>query len=540
MLGEFGLRAEADRGSRSSIERLPAARAAFVGRTLRGPVNEPRLIVSFTQFQQVFGGLWQPSPLGYAVEQFFDNGGQEAYIVRVANGARPASVTLPAGDGQALVLHAARPGTREFLRVCIDYDNLPADDPAAFNLAVQRVRSAGAVHVEDQEIHRELSVRPDAPRYAPRVLAASQLVRADAPVPRTRPLRTIDRGSGLATGYVHSNADGDDGAPLSDYDLIGSEIDATGLFALRDEHFFNFLCIPPIARERDLGVQTLVVAARLCRERRALLIVDPPGAWNTAGEALAGLRAWGFRSEDAALYFPRLLAYDKLRGRFETFAPCGAAAGLLARRDSQTPVWQADETDDPVLRPGYKPACPVNETERARLAAAGVNTLQAVRAAARRALPARTFASAGAVDGGGLAARRSVPYIIHCIERGTRWAAAAAREVDTAAVLEAHVRGFLTELHQAGAFAGRSLDDAFFLKCPVAAGPDGEAAHPVRSIHFLVGLAAARQGEFHCFRIIHGAAGSEVRGVTLNRLRDLRASPAEIEWADRIADQLRC
>ena len=77
-----------EHGGHHSISRLPAARAAFIGRTLRGPVNRPVLIKSFLEFQQVFGGLWQPSLLGYAIEQYFDNGGREALIVRVVNGAR--------------------------------------------------------------------------------------------------------------------------------------------------------------------------------------------------------------------------------------------------------------------------------------------------------------------------------------------------------------------------------------------------------------------------------------------------------------------
>src|SRR5271170_2639829 len=98
--------------------RLGTARTAFVGRTLRGPVNRPLLIKSFTEFQQSFGGLWQPSPLGYAVEQFFDHGGREALIVRVVNGARAATLTLGAGAG-SLKLQAVRPGTREFLRASV-------------------------------------------------------------------------------------------------------------------------------------------------------------------------------------------------------------------------------------------------------------------------------------------------------------------------------------------------------------------------------------------------------------------------------------
>ena len=58
-------------GADHAIARLPASACAFLGRTLRGPVNQPVAVRSFAEFQQVFGGLWQPSPMPYAVEQFF-------------------------------------------------------------------------------------------------------------------------------------------------------------------------------------------------------------------------------------------------------------------------------------------------------------------------------------------------------------------------------------------------------------------------------------------------------------------------------------
>src|ERR1700690_2176594 len=126
-----GIQVQEEHGPDQAIVRLPAARTAFVGRTLRGPVNQAVAIRSFADFQQIFGGLWQPSSLSYAVEQFFDNGGSEALIVRVQNGARPSSLSLPART-EALQLRASRPGTREFLRVCVDYDNIPADNRENF------------------------------------------------------------------------------------------------------------------------------------------------------------------------------------------------------------------------------------------------------------------------------------------------------------------------------------------------------------------------------------------------------------------------
>jgi uncharacterized protein len=65
--------------------------AAFVGWATQGPTDEATLIESWSDFQNQFGGFSQsngsPNYLGYAVNQFFNNGGQQAYIVRlVADG----------------------------------------------------------------------------------------------------------------------------------------------------------------------------------------------------------------------------------------------------------------------------------------------------------------------------------------------------------------------------------------------------------------------------------------------------------------------
>ncbi len=83
-----------------------------------------------------------------------------------------------------------------------------------------------------------------------------------------------------AVGYLASNPDGDDGDPLTNYDIIGDARSGTGLFALLGEHTFNFLCVPPLSREQDVGLPALLVALRLCRERQAMLLVDPPAAWD--------------------------------------------------------------------------------------------------------------------------------------------------------------------------------------------------------------------------------------------------------------------
>ena len=523
-----GIEVEEERGPDQNIARLGTARAAFVGRTLRGPVNRPIFITSFAEFQHVFGGLWQPSPLGYAVEQFFDNGGREALIVRVVNGARSATLNLSAGAAQ-LRLRAVRPGTREYLRASVDYDNIAPADDADFNLTVQRVRVQGTAQVEDQEIFPNLSVLPTAPGYLPQALRDSRLIELAGEIPAQRPDQTLDAASGLAIGYVNSNGDGDDGAPLTDYDLIGSVADRTGLFALKSAEYFNFLCIPPLSRDQDVGPIALLVGARLCKLRRALLIVDPPSSWNTAEDALRGMREWNFSDENALMYFPRVLAHDRLRGHFESFAPCGAVAGMLARGDEASPVWVPGKSDEAILRPGYRPACIVSEERRMRLAGLGVNTILAGRSAVRIGVGARTLGRGRAANGDWqyLGARRLALFIVNSIERGTRWVAMAQPHVEVAEMAASQVRAFFEALHESGAFGTRPMQDAFFVVCDQRS-----------EFHLVIGFVGRLKPGFHSFRIVHSPSGSQVVPVTLNRLNDAHYSPAELAWVDKLARSL--
>ena len=533
-----GLQVAEDRGPDQSISRLATARTAFVGRTLRGPVNLPVFIRSFAEFQHVFGGLWQPSLLGYAVEQFFDNGGREALVVRVVNGARSATLTLKAGS-QVLQLRALHPGTREFLRASVDFDNIAADEVFVFNLTVQRVRAQGTGQVEDQEIFHRLSVSSTDERYFPRVIASSALIRLMGAMPAQRPDRTLDPASGIATAYINSNSDGDDGAPLTDYDLIGSSLSHSGVFALHHVEYFNFLCIPPLSRDSDVGPSALLVAARYCKERRALLIVDPPSSWQTADEALAGLRDWNFPDENALMYFPRVLAHDKLRGHFESFAPCGTVAGMLARFDETSPVWLPADRDEPVLRPGFRPACLVGEDRRIRLANLGVNTIQAVRSPGRLSIRPRTLAAGNTAnaDWRYLSARRLALFILSSIEHGTRWIAAAPSPAGVAQTLTSQVRAFFEGLYDAGTFGLRRTEDAYFVICDQRV--NNPHALSSGEVQFVIGFAASREQEFHCFRISHSAAGGKIQPVSLNRLNFSQYSPAELEWVDKIAGQLQ-
>ena len=65
------------------IEAVGTSTVGFVGQAPGSPVNFPVKLSHFGDYEREFGELTPDVPVGYAVRQFFDNGGTEAYVVRV-------------------------------------------------------------------------------------------------------------------------------------------------------------------------------------------------------------------------------------------------------------------------------------------------------------------------------------------------------------------------------------------------------------------------------------------------------------------------
>lgn len=519
-----GIQFTATSSAEQPIARASAQLTAFVGRTLRGPLHQPIIVRSFSDFQQHFGGLWQPSPLSYAVEHFFEQGGRQAVIVRVANGASPVSLSLKCG-WETLRLEARAPGTREFLRASVDYDHVDNGDEQRFNLVIQRVRSPGSERVEEQETFRDLSVDPQSPRFIASVLMESDLMRVRGHVPLTRPDRTLMPGTNLPVGYVNSNPDGDDGKPITDYDVIGSAARATGLFALEQVDDLAFVYIPPLARVIDVGISALLVAARFCRDKRAMLIVDPPSAWESSAEVIRSIKALDFRSDNALMFIPRIAAMDRLRGRIEVFGNGGAVAGLLSRSGEAVAASLSEREPEPMLRSTAKLAREVSSSDRWMLAAQGVNVLQSVRNPDREWPALRTLAcgASASSDWSYLAHRRFSLFVINAIERGTRWCAGLPNGPDTWTRVLRQISNFLRELRSAGAFASVPPDQAFLVIC------DERINDEAGGINVLVQFAATHAGEYHSFMLTHRPGGATVRPVMVNRFEATLVVSRELE-----------
>jgi hypothetical protein len=195
------------------IDAAPESTAAFVGRALRGPLNTPVLVHTFGEFRRRFGDVWSRSSLGPAVRQFFEHGGKNLYVVRVANDARGAMICLPA-SGSALVLRALEPGSTECVRAAVDYDGIEPGNDEFFNLTLQRVDPDLRL-VADQEMYRKLSYREESDSFVADALLTSSLARVEKPYPSHRPEPTAPGTARQGSNYVGHVQDGADGHELS-------------------------------------------------------------------------------------------------------------------------------------------------------------------------------------------------------------------------------------------------------------------------------------------------------------------------------------
>jgi uncharacterized protein len=480
------------------IEGVSTSTTGFVGMTERGPIDVPISIQSFSEFERHFGGLWQDSTLSFAVRQFFENGGTRAHIVRVAkragaNAAKTARITLANGE----VFAAASPGSwGQNLNVSVDHNgvagplfNLTVTDDAARHRAAHGRAGSGLT-----ERFEKLSVDPHNAQFASTVLAQQSAL-----------LRAVSLRAGAPA--VQANVSAPDGSGADGTAIGSAEVTAetnraskAGLFAL-DKVSFNLLCIPPYMPSADLKVADWVAAAGYCLQRRALFIADAPSAWTfpDADKKASAIRLGA--SQNAAVYFPRLLAKNPLDGnKLTPFAPCGAVAGIMSRTDTSRGVWKAPAGTEAMVNgaAGLSPDG-FNEAVAERLNAAGVNLLRAFPGTGIVVWGARTFAARDSTsDWKYVPVRRLALYIEESLYRGTYWAVFEANDEKTWVQVRRRVEDFLLGLFRQGAFQGTKAEQAFFVRCDRATMTQDDIDNG--RLIILVGIAPVKPAEFIILR----------------------------------------
>lgn len=491
--------------------------AAFVGRAAKGPTDAdadgPVTVNSYGDYERTFGALDPAFPMGYAVRDFFINGGAQAIVVRLYKGAAgTANAQLAITN---LPLQAASAGTwGNQLRVRID-NHVSTDVATLYGLAAAdlfnvtvRDMASGA-----QESFLNVSVK-ESPRRVDRVLkASSALIRVAASLSLPATTTPAAMSDTVPTGKTVWDQDGTstgvstaaiDSAALDNASYNGDPDAKTGMYALKKTDLFNLLCIPADTRGGDTSNAVYQTAMAFCVERRALLIVDAPAAWTSAGAitqsnnaALTALGLNGTAARNAALFFPRVLESDPARqGQIDTFVPCGIVAGVMARTDTQRGVWKAPAGLDAALNGVQGLSTVLTDAENGMLNPLGVNCLRSFPLSGPVVWGSRTLRGADllADEYKYVPVRRLALYIEESLFRGTQWVVFEPNDEPLWAQIRLNVGAFMQNLFRQGAFQGKSPTDAYFVKC------DGETTTQndinLGIVNIVVGFAPLKPAEF--------------------------------------------
>ena len=529
-----------------TIVGVPTSVAAFIGRALRGPVNDAFVVNNFGDFERTFGGLGTDYPMSYAVSDFFLNGGGQAVVVRLWAAPPPPGPPPPAPgppgpppgpppppapaagvNGAATIsvgglnLVAANQGLwGNKLRATVSsFAQLAANDPVAkqldalakqvdptwtyadlFNLKIEDTATG------QPEPHRNLWIKPkDGPGRVDRALAGSMLVRlgknaaGDPDLPAAVP----------ANGTTADGQGGVDSAALNDQAIEGDPNLKTGMNALQKADIFNLLCIPPDTRSGDITPAMYSKAMAFCVKHRAVLIVDPRAGWSSdsspAGKGVVELGTLGLAgtgARNAALYFPRVIESDPLRqGQLDTFVPCGMVAGIIARTDNDRGVWKAPAGLDAALVGVQGLETNLTDDENGQLNPLGINCLRNFPITGRVVWGARTLRGADqqADEYKYLPVRRVALYIEESLFRGTKWVVFEPNDEPLWSQIRLNVGVFMHNLFRRGAFEGASPSEAYFVRCDKFT--TTQADIDLGTVNIIVGFAPLKPAEFVVIQI---------------------------------------
>lgn len=481
---------------------------AFIGRALRGPVDEPITINSYGDYERIFGGLWLKSAMSFAVRDFYLNGGSQAIIVRLFQ--RDESLPEIAEiNANGLTLEAAYPGTwGNYLRARIDYDvsvdkaadfGLEAKD--LFNLTIRDTKTG------ETEQFRNVTIE-DSPQRVDKVLEnRSNLMRVKDLIFPSNEHTDPDLGNSIweddkASSPVDNKAS--DGQLLTETNFTdaGKEDAKEGLYALEKVDIFNLLCIPPYDLAGSIEGTLIGTAASYCEKRRAMFIVDSPSDWSNKNDAKSEIINIGTKSKNAAIFFPRLRQPNPQRSnQIEDFVSCGAVAGVFSRTDAQRGVWKAPAGLEASLVGVPQLSVPLTDMENGELNPLGINCLRSMPAIGPVIWGSRTMKGDDrlASEWKYIPIRRLALYIEESLYRGTQWVVFEPNDEPMWAQIRLNLGAFMHNLFRQGAFQGSTPREAYFVKCDKETTTQNDRNLGI--VNIVIGFAPLKPAEFVIIKI---------------------------------------
>ena len=422
--------------------------ALFIGWAPRGHTDQAVRITSFAEYDRVFGGLDLRTQLGHAVKQFFDNGGSDAYIVRLIDPvASPSTAVI--GD---LTINASSPGTWGD-SYAVRTKQRPAD-PTRFTLDVLDTKNNDAVVESFQNLSMDPASQPfvkSAINGRSGFVTVSVTGNSTPPDTAKQPLAGGIDGAILKPGKADT---GGFGLTLGKVFGPGSITDHIDLF--------NLVCVPGETRSA-----TLTDLQKHCRDRRAFLIADadPDDTVASLNGGATGLT--GSDALNSAIFFPWVRAPDPLQqGALADFPPCGFVAGVFARTDATRGVWKAPAGTEASLNGATGLAITMSDTENGQLNPLAINCLRTLPTYGNVVWGSRTLFGQNdrASEWKYIPVRRMALFLEESLYRGTQWVVFEPNDEPLWAQIRLNIGAFLQDLFRQGAFQGRTPKEAYFVK----------------------------------------------------------------------------
>jgi hypothetical protein len=257
---------------------------------------------------------------------------------------------------------------------------------------------------------------------------------------------------------------------------------------------------PRFTEDQIFEVQLALVEHCAALGDRFAILESPFDTIHDSRLGIGPLRAWRrrFDTDFAALYAPWLLTPDPLRleaSGLRAVPPSGHVAGFIAETDVKSGVHRAPANG--ALRWVQGTTLPIDDALHGVLNPEHVNAIRTFTGRGLRIFGARTLSSDP--DWRFVNVRRLLLMLEKAIRIGSQWATFEPNNRLTRAKLHLALTSLLLEVWRRGALAGKTAQEAFFVRCGETENPADSRARGMLVAE--VGVAPAKPFEFIVVRV---------------------------------------
>jgi phage tail sheath protein FI len=452
-------------------------------------------VFAFSEYEREFGGLYASgivdTNVPHAVNQFFLNGGSNAYVIGLEPRARdgagadlgaiPRATTTVGGA----VFTALEP--TDLISMNVTIDNLQpggtiADVTIAYGTRAETYRAVDLNSVSDNFIEKRINgpstlvtVAPGGGGYGATFTAGTR-VAFNATLP-----------AGFATSF--------------------SAADFTAIFAqdtsLDKIPILNLLIVPGVS---DNAVWSAALA--FSERKLAFMILDPPQQ-AAADDSSAPLPKIADsigalpKSTNGALYFPYLKSPDTLTNTTIELPPSGSVAGVFSRIDQNRGVWKAPAGLEATITNtlGVVDRGVMTDQRHGTLNPIGVNCLRAFPGVGVVVFGARTQVTANQAfqQWRYVPVRRMALFLEQTLLSNLGWVVFEPNDEPLWVSIRTTIESFMLSLFNQGAFQGTTPSQAFKVICNATTTTQQDIDNGI--VNIIVAFAPLKPAEFVIIKI---------------------------------------